>query len=143
MSYDLYFWRQSPDVTHSPNKLLELLSEDQPVEGVTRWPRTSVRQLLKDAFPEIEEGDFELTWEFSGSYFQIHFAHANERDVQLIIALCSYNLLDSPEVLNRLIDTCGQLGCALYDPQTGERYDQPEPAEMVAADGNAPSTPRL
>jgi hypothetical protein len=127
MSYDLYFWRQSPEVSQSPDELLVLLSEDQPVEGVATWPRASVRQLLKGAFPEIQDDDSELTWEGAGSYFQINFGHANEYDVHLITVTCGYTLLDSPEVLNRLIDTCGRLGCALYDPQTGERYDQPEP----------------
>ena len=29
--------------------------------------------------------------------------------------------------LEQIINACCSLGCALYDPQTGRRYEQPEP----------------
>jgi hypothetical protein len=128
MSYDLYFWRQTREMQASPTEIIDLLSEDKPVDGVASFPRTKVRAVLKEHFPAIEDGDFDLTWEGDGSYFQIGFAHANEKDVQLIIANCGYELIKVGNAVNRLIDACTSLGCALYDPQTDKRYDQPEPA---------------
>jgi hypothetical protein len=48
--------------------------------------------------------------------------------VNLVIANCGYELLKTPEAVNRLIEAFAtSLGCALYDPQTGERYEQVEP----------------
>ena len=127
MSYDLYFWRQTKACEASPDELLDFLSLNQPVEGIATFPRERILQVLRKAFPDIDDGDFELTWEGAGSYFQISFGHANEKQVHLIAANCGYELLKCPEAVNRLIEACEQLGCALYDPQEGKRYDQPEP----------------
>ncbi len=112
----------------SPGEIIDLLSEDRPVHGITHFPRTRVRGVLKESFPDIQDGDFDLTWEGEGSYFQIGFAHANERDVHLIVANCGYELLKAEKAVNRLIEACTSLGCALYDPQTDKRYEQPKPA---------------
>jgi hypothetical protein len=127
MSYDLYFWRQGPGFQMNPEDVLELLSEDRPVEGIVSFPREQVRRALKATFPDIQDEDFELSWEGAGSYFQVTFGHATEKDVHLITASCGYELLKTPTAVNRLIDACAGLGCAVYDPQTGKRYDQPEP----------------
>jgi hypothetical protein len=127
MSYDLYFWRQAKHFEQGPDEILDLFAEDQPVDGIVAFERGQVRQLLRETFPDIQDDDFELTWEGSGSYFQISFGHASERIVQVISVSCGFSLLKSPEVINRLIDTLGKLGCAMYDPQTGERYEQPKP----------------
>jgi hypothetical protein len=131
MSYDLYFWRQEVDFEEPPEEILNILSEDRPIEGIAAFPRERVRRILKETFPEIDDGDCELTWEGAGSYFQINFGHADERNVHLITATCGYQLLKSPEALNRLIDACAKLGCAVYDPQEGKRYKQPEPRNQL------------
>ncbi len=128
MSYDLYFWRQTKGMEMSPGEIIDALSEDTPVDGIASFPRTQVRAVLKGAFPDIQDGDFELTWEGDGSYFQISFAHATERDVHLIVANCGYELIKAENAVNRLIEACTSLGCALYDPQTDKRYEQPDPA---------------
>jgi hypothetical protein len=127
MSYDLYFWRQTKDMQMRPSEIVDLLSEDTPVDGITTFPRTRVRAVLKESFPDIQDGDFELTWEGDGSYFQIGFAHATEKDVHLIVANCGYELVKAEKAVNRLIEACASLGCALYDPQTDKRYEQQEP----------------
>ncbi|MFO1477140.1 MAG: hypothetical protein U1F98_10870 [Verrucomicrobiota bacterium] len=127
MSYDLYFWRQTGDFKKSPSEVLDALSEDGPVEGIASFPRDHVRRVLKEYFPEIEDADMELTWEGDGSYFQVSFGHATERDVHLIVANCGYELLKSQTAINRLIEACTSIGCALYDPQTDKRFEQPEP----------------
>ncbi len=128
MSYDLYFWRQTRDVQMGPGEIIDALSGDTPVDGIASFPRTRVRAVLKERFPDIQDGDLELTWEGDGSYFQISFGHANERDVHLIVANCGYELVKAENAVNRLIGACTSLGCALYDPQTDKRYEQPDAA---------------
>ena len=110
MSYDLYFWRQRKELHKGPEEVLDLLSEDGPVEGIVAFARDQVRRTLKEAFPDIQDGDSELTWEGAGSYFQISFGHATEKEVHLITANCGYELLKTPEAANRLIEACAGLG---------------------------------
>jgi hypothetical protein len=128
MSYDLYFWRQTREVTDDPNSVLNLLSEDRPVTGITAFPTEKVRQTLTQAFPEMVNDGLQLLWEGAASYFLVNFGYANERHVHLITVSCGYELLKTPDVLNRLVEACAELGCALYDPQVGKRFEQPEPS---------------
>ncbi|PWU12814.1 MAG: hypothetical protein C5B50_20765, partial [Verrucomicrobia bacterium] len=93
-----------------PDKIIDLLSEDKPVDGVASFPRIEVPAVIKKNFPEIDDGDFELTGEGDGSYFQIGFAHASEKDVHLIIANCGYDLIKAENAVNRLIEACTSLG---------------------------------
>lgn len=115
----------------TPAEIIDALSKDKPVPGIASFPRERVRILLKESFPEIVDGDFELNWDGDGSYFQIVFNHATEKDVHLIIASCGYELVKAANAVNRLIETCTSLGCALYDPQLDKRYEQPEPNRNV------------
>ncbi len=127
----MYFWRQTKDLGMRLEQIIDRLSEDTPLDGVTSFPRTRVREVFRTAFPDIVDGDTDLDWEGAGSYFQVGFAHANERDVQMVIVTCGHSLLKSEETMNRIIDACCSLGCALYDPQTGQRYEQPEPKNVA------------
>ena len=120
MSYDLYFWQQSKIVEISPSEIVDRLDGEQSVDGIERIPREHVRRVLKEWFPEIQDGDIDLTWEGEGSYFQISFAHVDERNVQMIVANCGWELLKSETVVNRLIEACRSLGCGVYNPQTDE-----------------------
>ncbi len=116
----------------SPGDVLEALSSDEPIEGIACFPREDVRKVLKDFFSDIQDDDFELNWEGDGSYFQIGFGHATESDVHLIVANCGYELFKSQKTMNRLIEACTSLGCALYDPQEGRRFKQPEPKTRLS-----------
>lgn len=127
MSYDMYFWRQTKDLQMQPEEVVDRLAQDTPLEGVVSFPRTLVRDVFKKAFPDIVDLDFNLNWEGAGSFFQVGFNHATERDVDLIIVNCGHLLLKSEVTMNRILDVCFALGCALYDPQTEQRYEQPEP----------------
>ena len=127
----MYFWKQTKDLQMRPEQVVDRLAEDKPLDGVATFPRTLVREVFRKAFPDIVDRDADLDWEGAGSYFQVGFGHATERDVHLISVFCGYSLLKSEDTMNRIIDACCSLGCALYDPQTGERYEQPEPTVEV------------
>jgi hypothetical protein len=90
-----------------------------------------VREVFRKSFPDIVDGESGLDWEGASSYFRVGFAYANEKDVHMIIVTCGHSLLKSEETMNRIIDGCCSLGCALYDPQTGQRYEQPEPKDAT------------
>lgn len=121
MSLDLHFWRQSPDLDKSPEEVLDLLSEDEPVRGVIAFPRKQVRAVLREAFPDIQDQDFDLSWEGPEGKFQIVFGHATETEVNLISVLCSDAIRKQPVVLRRLVNACAGLGCAVYDAEAGIR----------------------
>jgi len=132
MSYDLCFWREEHDLGMPPGDVADLLQDDTPVAGVATFPRSEVRQRFRDAFPDINDGDVSLDWRNDDSYFQVGFNHADERNVNCIIVACGYQLLQSPEMMNRIVDVGNSLGCALFDLQTGERDEQPEGQPMGA-----------
>ena len=125
MSYDLYFWRQAGSLSTSPEEVKNWRKKTNRSQ-VDSFPREVVRRSIRESFPDVQDGDFELIWEGAGSYFQITFGHTTERDVQLIVATCGWSLLDSPKTINQLIDTMLRLGCGVYNPQTGNLTEQPD-----------------
>jgi hypothetical protein len=87
------------------------------------FPRDQARKALKQAFLDIQDEDFSMTWKGSGSQFQICFANASEDVVNLIGAICGFELRFVPNVINRLIGACTSLGCGCFDPQKGVRTE--------------------
>jgi len=127
----MYFWRQTKDIEMPAEQVINRLVKDTPLEGIAVFPRARVRDVFRKGFPDIVDGDADLDWEGAGSYFRVGFAHANEKEVQMIIVTCGYSLLKSEKTMNRIIEVCCSLGCALYDPQTGRRNEQQEPKNVV------------
>lgn len=125
MAYSLYFWRETEAALATADEVCAQLCEELAVPGVAQLPMDRIRQSFVDAFPGIKEGASGLEWEGSGSYFEVEWSPAR---CNLLTVLCGYKLLKSPDTMNRIIDVAAKFGCALYDPQTGERYQQPDPA---------------
>ena len=113
----MYFWRQTKDLQMRPEQVVDRLAQDTPLNGVIAFPRTVVREVFRKAFPDITDGDADLDWEGAGSYFQVGFGHATTKDVHMIVVTCGHSLVKSEATMNRIIDACCSLGCALYDPQ--------------------------
>lgn len=126
MSYDLYFWREERTLRKTPDEIRRMLTDDATVAGVATFPRSTVRQRFRDALPAIVDNDVGMDWEGAGSYFQVGFNHSDEKSINCIIVTCGYQLLKSPDTMNLILGVANSLGCALYDPQTGQRYQQPE-----------------
>jgi hypothetical protein len=122
MSYDLWFWRQTKSSDLSLDQICDQLAEDNLIDGIAHLPIADIKAAVRAEFPGIEDELTSMTWEGNDSYFQVCWpVYATHVSVS-----CGYKLLDNPEPLNRLIDVMASFGCALYDPQTGERYTQPD-----------------
>src|SRR4051794_37934917 len=121
MSYDLIFWRELTPRTDSPRDVYNLLMEDQAVDGLAVLPIDQVKRRFTEAFPEIDDQGAQMIWEGAGSYFLLSWPP--NPSIALIVN-CGWPLLNSPDTMNRVIDVAHTFGCALYDPQTGERYEQ-------------------
>lgn len=126
MSYDLYFWRETARRDCSDEEMLDLHSAEERIAGVADFPRDKVREAFRRSFPGIVDGDIQMEWEGDGSYFQVEFTHSDEKTVHVITVTCGYELLKAPSTMNRILDACATLGCAAYDPQSRERYEQPK-----------------
>src|SRR5580700_8024962 len=117
MSYDLCFWREATNAEINVDKLLRELDHTVQFPGVVGIPLVTVRQAFRQEFPEVTGGAGLLDWEGDGSYFQASFTFLDERTVSLITINCGYELLKSPQAMNRLGKVAVLLGCRIYDLQ--------------------------
>jgi hypothetical protein len=126
MSYDLYFWREDRNQKQPADAICERLVADEDLDGIAKLSVANLKAQFTKAFPEIIDNGTDLTWEGEGSYFQVTWSISSQPGYTLCVMIsCGFPLLDHSETMNQLIDVGNQLGCALYDPQTGERYPQP------------------
>ncbi len=125
MSYDLHFWREDTATGRKPVEVRDLLLEGNDVPQLATWPIEGVKAAFHRHFPDIDDQGVRLWWEGDNSYFYVEFRYADEKQVQMISVSCGWKLLDSPDTMNRIIDVGHSLGCALYDPQVDERFEQP------------------
>lgn len=123
MAYSMYFWREVGAVSIPPDEVCNKLCQEREVEGVEALPIDAIKQSFADEFAELKIGILSLIWEGAGSYFEVHWP----ADVtNILIVSCGFKLLNSPATMNRIIDVAAKYGCAVYDPQTGKRYPQPQ-----------------
>ena len=126
MSYDLYFWREEKATGNSPEEMMNLLQDDGPQPELATWPISKVKDTFREFFPEVTDEGLQLWWEGAGSSFNVGFGYSDERHAKMFVVMCGYKLLDSPDTMNRIIDVGHRLGCALYDPQENQRFQQPD-----------------
>ena len=124
MSYDLHFWRQSPEFSLSPEETLDQICNEEPIEGIEEFSKETIINLFKTNFSDIQDNGLELDWEGDGSYFQVSFLHTSSTQINGFTVNCGYKLLDNPDSINLIIEFASEEGMALYDPQSGERYQQ-------------------
>ena len=122
MSYDLWFWRQTKPSELSLDAICDTLAEDKLLDEIAVLPIDDIKAAVIAEFPDIEDELTSMIWDGNDSYFQVSWPVTATH----VSVSCGYKLLDNPEPLNRMIDVMAGFGCALYDPQTGERYSQPE-----------------
>jgi hypothetical protein len=123
VSYDLAFWRQDESDERPSRELYELFIERQRVNGIPELPVEAFLARLRQAFPSTvrePNGDVEwLDWRSQDdqSSFQVEWTPQ--------CVWVSLRPLDGDRA-NRIIDMANEFGCALYDPQTDERFGRPQ-----------------
>ena len=85
--------------------------------GIVSSSLETVKQAFRQHFPDVSDGGSSLDWEGDGSYFQVGFTFLDERTVSRIAVCCGYELLKSPQAMQRLSSVASSLGCRVYDPQ--------------------------
>ena len=131
MSYDLYFWREGRKTDESASVVCERLGNDEDVEGVEHLSVELLKARFLESFPTIEDEGAQLNWEGHDSYFQVSWSVSmGMGKTQMIVISCGFKLLDDENLMNRIIDVGQSLGCALYDPQVGQRFHQSEPRSI-------------
>lgn len=111
MSYDLVFWKQSPNLELTPQEVYERLCEGEYVEGIIDLPRDEIIERLYELYPSME--DTALDWSGPTGAFQA------EVTGQSVIFLC-YSL--QKVEINKLIDMMMEFDCPLFDPQVSTRF---------------------
>ena len=106
MSYDLCAWREERDLGLSPDQVMSMLEEEGDVPGVAGIPVAEIKAAFGAVFPDIDDGRTELNWEGAGSYFQVTFSYASFQVVSLVSISCGFQLLNSPETVEKLIGVC-------------------------------------
>ncbi len=121
MSYDLIFWKEVTPINEPPDRVCEMISNDEAIEGIAELPIDQIKMRFLEVFPDIDDNGAEMYWEGEESGFTLTWP---PNPTNAIIAQCGYGLLESPQIMNQIIDIAHEFGCGLYDPQVGKRFEQ-------------------
>jgi hypothetical protein len=122
VSYDLAFWRQEEDFDGRPEDIYRQLLEGHAVDGLVAIGVATVLAAARERFPamtQIDPASTWLLWESADAQAVMELAWSDRH----VHAVCRSMTEDD---MNELIDICLDAGCALYDPQLGERFSQPQ-----------------
>ncbi len=120
MSYDLYFWRFKDEGANPPGKdkdyvrVCHSLASGEPLEVVEPLPVGEVESVVgKNLAAEgwSRDGQF---WDRNEAVIEVY---SDDRHVSI-----SMRGKWSGDHANMLIDIMKEIGCPLFDPQTGERF---------------------
>ena len=111
----MWFWKQSDDCPHSPDEVVEGIVEKQIVlSGVESFDLEQVKLRFKEVFPGLESNLYQT----ESCYFNLD-----------LYPPYGFQVISTPpgteevmDLLNQIIDLAGEFGCALYDPQAGQRF---------------------
>lgn len=120
MSYELIFWDQPPQFDVAPIDVYSSLNDGDYVPGLVDLPVDAILGRVLGEFPGARrepngpssewvdwsslDGQLGFQVEWSGQHLRVDCRPLEH------------------EVANRLIDIAAEFGCALFDPQTGERF---------------------
>ena len=126
MSWDLAFWKPVSDkIKYDPDTVYNALMEEQEPDSVTWLPVDTVKSAFAEAFPDVQDDRTELRWEGAGSSFEVSWPIGSKpRHTLGVLITCGWSLLDTPEVIQRLVGVAAALGCRVYDPQEGAWYEE-------------------
>lgn len=119
MSYQLVFWRQEDGETRPPQAIYDALADREVVKGLPELPVEDLLAGIAEAVPVAirrpnGQGEWiEWTSPDQQSSFQIEWTPQ--------CVWVTLRPLDEGRA-NQMIDIANAYGCALYDPQTSERF---------------------
>ena len=114
MSYDLDFWKEKPGIKLDPQTTYERLSDGEWVEGLEELPIEAILENVGLKFRQGWTQLDEMTWEATDKGFQVYTTP------QFFRVDCGGM---TGEEMNVFIEIAAEVGCPLYDPQVGERFD--------------------
>ena len=114
MSYDLVFWKKTPDCTAEPAEIHELLLSGAEPAGLEEIPVDDLLGRVREAFPGIIEDGGLVFWEGGNrGMFELYWSQRH-------VHFCCREL--EAEDMNRLIAIAHDFEFPLYDPQVDTRF---------------------
>lgn len=114
MSYDLNFWRYSPNIKLDHDQVYLQLSGGVAVDGLEHLPIDALLKRVNDEFADWEKLD-DVTFD------------GGDRGSFQLYTTTQYFRVDcygmSGDDMNKFIEITNEFGCPLYDPQAGTRFD--------------------
>ena len=116
VSYDLVFWRQTPDEARLPKNIYEALMAGDEVRDLPELPVAQYISRILEVVPGAVLDETQIHWE------------SQDQRAACVVGWSSRSVVvnltgDWPHSLaNDFIDVGSEFGCALYDPQTDERF---------------------
>lgn len=129
VSYDLSFWRQTSSVVGSPLEVYEQLNRGDTVPGLVPLPTDTIVGAVHRLFPDADRTAESLSWIDHDHGKSIHVTWSSQH-----VRVDLRPLEEQEDNANRIIDCLFEFGCALYDPQTDERFEQPAGADVSKFD---------
>jgi hypothetical protein len=126
VSWDLGFWKTHGPAPEDPGAICNAFLEDGEPEGLDALAVAEVKAHFQAAFPGISDDLTELNWDGAGSYFQVSWPVGLKPGCTLgVFVSCGWNLLERPDVIERLRTVGFGLGCGIFDPQSDEWTSPP------------------
>jgi hypothetical protein len=123
MSFDLWFCNQSEECHLQPDEVADRLLAAEEVAGLVPLDVGAIMARFTHEFAGIEQ----ITSDSSSEPTQPDWHSAEAGGSFLVdwskLFFCVRSYGATSDELNRVIDLALELGCALYDPQTGVRYE--------------------
>ena len=117
MSYEMFFWRQTKECRHRPTTIVKRLCEGGKLEGLVEIPIAKFTKRLSEAFPGFDGQIYQTkskSWYFTTDWIPPF-------GLQVVMDRPVTN--ETMKMANTLIEVAGEFKCALFDPQTNQRYE--------------------
>jgi hypothetical protein len=120
MSYDIFFWRETPGANLDPDRIVDDLEDMMTMPGIVPISLETVNATFRQIFPECKDCGGTIEWEGEGSYFHVGFTFLDEKTITLGTISCGYELVKNRAAMERLAQTFSALGCRVHNPQQAE-----------------------
>ncbi len=114
MSYDLGFWKYKDGKYADNQKVYEILSNEEYIDGLEELPIEDILTEIANVFGTWDkDSKYDFDSEYSGSF---HIMTTSQ-----FVRVDCYGMQE--EDMNNFIDIMLEYDCPLYDPQVPQRYD--------------------